>query len=183
MRTFDELQELWRGVPSPPSGSGSVLEICRRLGGGRHESLPAGELTVAGGLLGDRWRPAHDPERLCQVTFMNATVGDCIAFAERPRRDAGDNFFVDLDLSEESLPVGSQVRLGTALLQVTAEPHLGCRKFRARFGAGALRWVNHLQHRALRLRGVNLCVLEPGTVRVGDRVELVAAKGRVTPEG
>ena len=63
--------------------------------------------------------------------------------------------------------------MGTALLEVTAEPHLGCKKFNQRFGAGALRWVNHQDHRPSRLRGVNLRVLEGGTVRVGDAITVL----------
>ena len=79
-------------------------------------------------------------------------------------------------LSEAALPVGARVRVGKALVEVTAEPHLGCAKFRERFGAGALRWVNLAAHRALRLRGVNTRIVEGGVVRVGDvvRVEGVA---------
>jgi MOSC domain-containing protein YiiM len=182
MKTFDELQRLWENASRPPVGRGSVSGICLRLGGGQHDVTRSVELTVADGLVGDRWHLADDPQRLAQVTLMNATVGDLIAFAGTPRHEAGDNFFVDLDLSESALPVGAHVRLGAALLEVTPEPHLGCKKFHQRFGAGALRWVNHQGNRPSRLRGVNLRVLEGGTVRVGDTVEVVPAQpvGRVS---
>ncbi len=146
--------------------------ICLRKGAGQHETPTHARITVAEGVVGDRWRAADDPERLSQVTLMNATAADLVAFADSPAHAAGDNFYVDLDLGESALPVGAQLRLGTALLEVTAEPHLGCKNFNERFGAGALRWVNHKDHRHLRLRGVNLRVVEDGVVSVGDSVEL-----------
>ena len=83
---------------------------------------------------------------------------------------AGDNFLVTLDLSEAALPVGTRVRLGTALLEITPDPHTGCRKFNARFGVEALQWINFRAHRARRLRGVNCRVLADGFVSVGDAV-------------
>ena len=173
MKTYEELERLWKDATPPSIGEGVLRGICLRRGAGRHELAEQGEVTVAEGLLGDRWKLAEDPERLCQVTFMNATVADLIAHGDTPPHDAGDNFYVDLDLSERTLPAGARIRMGTALLEVTAEPHLGCKKFNQRFGPGALRWVNHQDHRPFRLRGVNLRVLEGGTVRVGDAITVL----------
>jgi len=170
MKTFEELEALRGKAPIGSRGQGVVRGICLRLGAGRHQSAQRARVTPDHGVVGDRWRLADDPERACQVTFMNASVGEWIAHGDTAARDAGDNFLVDLDLSEVALPVAVQVRLGTALLEVTAEPHLGCKKFRERFGAGALRWVNHAELRPERLRGVNLRVIDGGEVAVGDRV-------------
>jgi MOSC domain-containing protein YiiM len=173
MKTFEQLVELWQAAPATPADQAVVRGICVRLGGGRHARADQVEVTLDQGVVGDRWSLAADPERLSQVTIMNAVVAESIAHAGTPGADAGDNFIVDLDLSETALPIGARVRLGSALLEVTPEPHLGCGKFNERFGAGALRWVNHKAHRELRLRGVNLRVLEGGRVQVGDRVEVV----------
>ena len=173
MKTYEELERLWNDATPPPIGEGVLRGICLRRGAGRHQLAEQGEITVAEGLVGDRWKLAEDPERLCQVTFMNATVAELIAHGDTPPHDAGDNFYVDLDLSEGTLPTGARIRMGTALLEVTAEPHLGCKKFNQRFGPGALRWVNHQDHRPSRLRGVNLRVLEGGTVRVGDAITVL----------
>jgi MOSC domain-containing protein YiiM len=170
MKSFEELEARRLAAPIGPRGQGVVRAICLRRGGGRHESVQRAAVTCEGGVVGDRWSRSDDPERLCQVTFMNASVGEWIAHGDTPARDAGDNFLVDLDLSEGALPVGAQVRVGKALLEVTAEPHLGCKKFRERFGASAMRWVNHQDLRAQRLRGVNLRVLDDGEVAVGDAV-------------
>jgi hypothetical protein len=173
MKTFEELVALWEAAPRPPAGIGTVRGICVRLGGGRHAQREQAEVTLEHGLVGDRWRLADDPERLSQVTILNALVAANIAHSGTPGSEAGDNFIVDLDLSTAALPIGARVRLGLALLEVTPEPHLGCKNFNQRFGAGALRWVNHQAHRAQRFRGVNLRVLESGPVRLGDRVEVL----------
>lgn len=176
MKSYEELERLWSGAEPSPVRRGILRGICLRRGGGRHELAEAGVLTVEGGLVGDRWQLAEDPERLCQITFMNATVAALVAHGDVPGHHAGDNFYVDLDLSEGALPVFARVRLGAALLEVTAEPHLGCGTFNQRFGAGALRWVNHQAHRPSRRRGVNLRVLQGGAVRVGDAIEVLAGE-------
>ena len=88
---------------------------------------------------------------------------------------AGDQLFVELDISEENLPPGTRLSLGSAVLEISREPHTGCKKFVARFGMEAMLFVNSPVGRALRLRGVNARVVEPGTVSVGDAVTKLAA--------
>jgi MOSC domain-containing protein YiiM len=90
--------------------------------------------------------------------------------AEQPLHTPGDNVLVDIDLSEDALPIGTRLRLGQALLEVSPEPHTGCDRFSARFGAPALAWINHKARRARRLRGVNCRVVEAGQVALGDAV-------------
>ncbi|HTM19027.1 MAG TPA: MOSC domain-containing protein, partial [Kofleriaceae bacterium] len=105
-----------------------------------------------------------------QVTLMEHRVVELVRAPEQPIHQAGDNLLVDFDLSETALPAGTRLRVGGALLRVSAEPHAGCHKFRARFGDGALQWVNAREHRPLRLRGINCRILESGPVRVGDPI-------------
>jgi MOSC domain-containing protein YiiM len=83
---------------------------------------------------------------------------------------AGDQLFIDLDLSEENLPPGTQLAMGTAVIEVTAEPHTGCGKFIARFGVDAVKFVNSPIGQRLRLRGVNARVVRSGRIRVGDSI-------------
>ena len=84
---------------------------------------------------------------------------------------AGDQLYVDLDLSHDNLPAGTRLALGDdAVLEVTAKPHAGCRKFLARFGADAVAFVNGEAGSALRLRGLNARVVAGGVVRPGDVV-------------
>lgn len=173
MRSFDELERMWSEQPAPPVGRGTVRVICLRLPGGGHDAPARAALSPDGGVHGDRW--AADADRVVdyQVTLMMDKVRALIASPDQPADIAGDNFLVELDLGEDALPVGARIRLGTALLEVTPEPHTGCKTFSARFGQDALRWVNWKDHRARRLRGVNCKVIEAGEVAVGDAVEVV----------
>ncbi len=153
----------------PPRGSGTVRLICVRVDGGIHETPERAEVTVEDGLVGDRWaRGKRDLD--AQITLMNVRVAELLG---GPLDLAGDNFQVDLDLSEEALPVGTRLRLGETLLEVSPAPHTGCKTFRERFGLDALTWVN--DNRDRRLRGMNCRVLEAGAVAVGDPVEVERA--------
>jgi MOSC domain-containing protein YiiM len=167
MRGYDELERLWRASPPPPRDRGTVRLICLRLGGGVHACPVRVRLTPEGGVEGDRWKGSRE----CQVTLMNVRAAELVAADHAPLHAAGDNFLVDLDLSEEALPAGTRLRLGSALLEVSKKPHTGCSKFNARFGPDALRWVNADDRR--RLRGVNCRVAGAGDVALGDAVEIV----------
>ena len=105
-----------------------------------------------------------------QVTVMNSRAALLIANEPERRVLAGDQLYVDLDLSAANLPPGSRLALGSAVLEVTDQPHLGCAKFAVRFGQDALRVVNSRGGRELRLRGLNARVVVPGTVRAGDTI-------------
>ena len=144
MRTFDELEALWAALPAPPRDRGEVRLICLRAQPGVHETPTEVRITVEGGLLGDRWSRGaeQDPEREAQVTVMNATVAELVAAGAQPLHEAGDNMLVDFDIGFDNLPTGSRIRVGEAILEITATPHAGCSKFSGRFGQDALRWVN-----------------------------------------
>lgn len=166
--TVEELEAQWLAAESAPQGSGTVRLICVRLGDGVHECPERVEVTPERGVVGDRWAAGERPNLDAQVTLMNVRVVELIARDGMPLDAAGDNFLADLDLAVDALPGGPRLRLGGALLEVTALPHTGCKKFRERFGLDALTWVN--DHRDLRLRGANCRVLEAGWVAVGDPV-------------
>lgn len=177
-------EELEAGLPEiqrAPSAEGVVELIVRRPGVGEREVLEEGALDVAEGLVGDNWRVRGSsrttdglghPEM--QLNVMSARVVDLVAAGDRERWAlAGDQLYVDLDLSEANLPPGTRLALGSAVIEVTHEPHTGCAKFVARFGKDAHRFVNTKTHRHLRLRGLNAKVVEPGTVRAGDAIRKV----------
>lgn len=179
----DELEAGLPEVLRSPKGTGTVELIACRPEEGERLVLDEAQLDLQQGVVGDMWhrRPSKrtadgGPNPLAQVTLMNARAADLVAGGDRTRWAlAGDQLYVDLDLSEASLPAGSRLAVGTAVLEVTPEPHTGCAKFRARFGGAAVKFVNGGEHRRLRLRGVNARVVEPGVVRPGDAIRVLAS--------
>lgn len=178
--TEAELAATLPDVRATPSDAGTLVAIVVRPDRERRELPEAGELTPEAGLVGDRWL-RHVTRRLSdgrvnpdtQLTLMNTRFLAPLA-GDRDRWPlAGDNLLVDFDLSEANLPAGQRVRIGEAVLEISAEPHTGCSKFAKRFGPDALKFVNSPAGRALRLRGVNAQVVHAGRVRVGDRMEKV----------
>jgi MOSC domain len=165
--TLAALEAAWAVAEPAPRSSGTVRGICVRVDEGVHETPERAEVTVEDGLAGDRWATGKR-DLDAQITLMNVRVAELIG---GPLDLAGDNFQVDLDLSEEALPVGTRLRLGDALLEVSPAPHTGCKKFKERFGLDALQWVN--DNRDRRLRGMNCRVVEAGAVAVGDPVVVV----------
>lgn len=164
-------------VAASPRERGTLEMIVRRPAADQREVLDVGRLTPEDGLVGDNWRargsrhtPDGSAEPARQVTVMNARAVALFA-GERERWPlAGDQLFVDLDLSDENLPAGTRLRIGEAVLEVSVEPHTGCAKFRARFGPEAVRTANSPDGKRLRLRGINASVVTPGTIRSGDEV-------------
>jgi hypothetical protein len=174
-------QELAAGLATirqSPADAGTVEMIVRRPAQDEREVLEEGRLTTDDGLVGDHWRargsrstPDGSANPECQLTLMNARLVDLLAGGDRQAWPlAGDQLYVDLDLSVENLPAGTRLAIGTAMIEVTEPPHTGCAKFSARFGSEAMRFVNSPAGRALRLRGLNARVVEPGEVRRGDAV-------------
>jgi len=158
-----------------PTDDGRVeLIVARPAIDERHE-LAEAELDVTVGVVGDTWsqRPSSKmPDGQAhpdmQLNIMNARAIALVSGDPSRWSLAGDQLYVDLDLSSENLPPGTRLSLGTAVIEVTAEPHTGCAKFGARFGLDAARWVNSPAGKELHLRGINAKVVESGTVRVGD---------------
>ena len=181
----DELEAGLSEVLTSPKDDGEVKMIVRRPNVDRREVLDAGDLDVTEGLVGDNWRSrgsrqtndgsAH-PEM--QLNLMNSRVVALVAQSEDRWALAGDQFFVDLDLGKENLPAGTRLAMGSAIVEVTAVPHLGCRKFVARFGLEATKFVNSRRGKKLCLRGINARVIEPGRVVTGDRIRKVTRKAR-----
>lgn len=155
-----------------------VLElIVRRPERDEREVLESVRLDPATGLEGDSWlargsrsTPDGSADPACQVTLISTRV---LAAIEPDRERwplAGDQLYVDLDLSLAGLPAGTRLAIGEAILEVSEQPHTGCAKFSARFGSDALRWINSEVGRAHRMRGVNTRVVQGGIVRTGDAV-------------
>ena len=160
-------------IRDAPADHGRVEFIARRLGEGEREILDEARLDLDLGLVGDRWAARDDRTpiyMMAQLTLINVRVLAAIE-PDRSRWPlAGDQLFVDFDLSTENLPPGTRLAIGSAAIEVSETPHTGCAKFSARFGGDALRWINSPTGRTHRMRGMNARIVEAGIVRAGDRI-------------
>jgi len=154
-----------------PAEEGTLELIARRPTVDVREVLEEAELDVEQGLVGDSWSlRGRQPNPKAQVTLMSARAAELIAGEREHWPLAGDQLFVDLDLSGANLPPGTRLAIGSAMVEVTDMPHLGCGKFTKRFGHEARAFVNSPNGVALNLRGINTRVVQSGTVRRGDAV-------------
>jgi MOSC domain-containing protein YiiM len=179
----NELAQGLTEIRQSPKQIGTLVLIVARPAGEQRLCLKQADLSPDDGLVGDRWRATSwlkrsdgSPDPAVQITLMNSRCIELIAGDQSHWPLAGDNLFVDFDLSAENLPVGTRLRIGECLLEISEPPHTGCAKFNRRFGAAALKFVNSAEGKALRLRGVHAAIIEGGVVAVGDRVETVPPK-------
>jgi hypothetical protein len=166
-------------IRASPRDAGTLDLLVRRPDIDRREILDEGQLDLQVGLVGDNWRTrgststpdgSSNPEG--QLALINTRVARLVAGSMTHASLAGDQLYVDLDLSEANLPAGTRLWIGAvAVIEMTAKPHRGCAKFAARFGPEALRFVNVGAGRELNLRGRHARVVVPGPIRPGDRVE------------
>jgi len=188
-RTTADLESQLDHVRSAPADAGTVRLVVRRPDLGVREILEEGRFDVAHGLVGDTWlararsRAIADGRHFAaQVNVMSARMVALLADTAEEQAYAGDQLYLDLDLSHANLPTGSQLAFGDAgaggaVLEVSAKPHNGCAKFVARYGDDAARFVNSETGKQLRLRGFNARVVEAGVVRPGDVVRVVRRGG------
>jgi len=177
-RTVSELTGYLDVLRAAPREAGTLELVVRRPATDEREVLSEGTLDVADGLVGDNWLSRATSHAIAEGRHLNAQLNVMSArmvgfLADDPdgRALAGDQLFLDLDLSVDNLPTGARLAIGeTAVIEVTAKPHNGCAKFRARFGDDALEFVNSPVGKELRLRGFNARVVSPGVVRPGDAV-------------
>ncbi len=173
--TMSELEAGLDEIRRAPKDEGVLELIVRRPGVNDREILAEGELRLDEGLVGDSWKrrrstttPDGSPNPEMQLNIMSARVIALVAPDRNRWQLAGDQLFVDMDLSAENLPAGTRLSLGSGVIEVTPPPHLGCQKFVARFGLEAMRFVNSTLGKQLHLRGINAKVVQAGVIRVGD---------------
>jgi hypothetical protein len=178
--TVDELEAGLEYILQSPKDYGVVNMIVRRPQVDEREVITEGRLDIAEGLDGDNWKArgssstsdnsAH-PEM--QINIMNSRVIDLVAQGKDRWHLAGDQLFIDMDLSNENLPAGTKLSIGEAILEVTPVPHSGCKKFTARFGLEAMKFVNSPLRKELHLRGINAKVIQAGVIQTGDAVRKI----------
>lgn len=181
-RPMEELRAGLDAIRRSPEDGGRLEMIVRRPRTEKREVLQEGRLDVQQGLVGDNWSKRWGSSIEdgsanfdTQLTLMNTRVIGLLA----PQRErwplAGDQLYVDLDLSASNLPPGTRLSIGSAVVEVTPQPHTGCKKFMARFGLDALKFVSTPEGKERRMRGMYARVVQAGPVRVGDRVQKIAA--------
>ena len=172
--------ELESGLPEirqSPNNDGELQLISRRPAIGERDLIETGELDTTQGLVGDDWStrgqhqtPPRDPKPHAQLTLMNARAAQLVSGSKERWALAGDQLYVDFDIGRDNLPIGSRVQIGDAIVEVTAEPHPGCKKFVERFGMDAMTFVNSEEGKQMCLRGINTKIVQSGAIRVGDKI-------------
>lgn len=176
--TFAEMEAGLEAIRQSPKDVGVLKLISRRPNTDEREVLNEAQLDPAHGLIGDNWKargsrstPDGSANPEMQLNVMNARVIELLSPDKSRWALAGDQLYVDFDLSEANIPPGTRLAIGSAIIEITAPPHLGCKKFSARFGPDAMKFVNSDEGKQLHLRGVNAKVFEAGVVRSGDSVQ------------
>jgi hypothetical protein len=175
-----ELEASLDSIRQSPKDHGVLKMIVRRPRENEREVVARAELDLSQGLLGDNWKKRGSKHTAdgsanihAQITIMNARAIARVAQAEERWSLAGDQLYVDLDLSDDNLPPGTHLAIGSAILEVSAVPHTGCKKFSARFGVDAMKFVNSPEGKRLHLRGINTTIVQAGVIQVGDSVKKI----------
>ena len=178
--TTAELEAGLDEIRRAPRDDGRLELIVRRPQDDAREVLEEAQLDLQEGLVGDTWRTRGSSRTAdgsahpdMQLNIMNARAAALVAQAKERWPLAGDQLYIDLDLTDENLPPGTRLAIGSAVVEVTAQPHTGCQKFVSRFGLDAMKFVNSPIGKQLHLRGINVRVVQPGTIRAGDVVKKV----------
>jgi MOSC domain-containing protein YiiM len=172
-RSLAELEAGLRAFSAAPKDCGQLRLIVCRHSPGVHEALQRVHLSVEEGVPGDEWNRRLPRHPDAQLTVIRHPVAELIANGQQ-LTVSGDNLVVDFDISAENLPVGTRLRVGDAIVEMSPKPHNGCVKFQARFGADALRFVQAPATRHQNLRGVYWKVVEPGVVTVDAPIQVIS---------
>lgn len=176
----EQLENGLVGISKSPKDHGTIEMIVSRPEENERVVLEEGTLDLEVGLVGDNWKTRGSsrskdefghPEM--QLNLMNSRCVDLLAQDKERWKLAGDQLFVDFDLSEENFPPGTKLAIGTAIIVRTEIPHLGCKKFVERFGLDAMKFVNSSVGKKMNLRGVNAKVVTPGVIKTNDVMKKV----------
>ena len=178
--TMQELEAALDHLRQAPKDDGVLQLIVCRPEEDQRKEMDEAELDPVKGLIGDNWivrgsrrTPDGSAHPEMQINIMNARVTALVAQEKERWSLAGDQLYIDMDLSKENLPAGSRIQVGSAVLEVSPLPHTGCHKFVSRFGLDAMKFVNSEVGKELCLRGINAKVIQPGTVKVGHIVKKI----------
>lgn len=175
-----ELEAGMEYIRQAPKENGVLKMIVRRPEEDEREIVEQAELDLSEGLVGDNWKARGDKHTAdgsanhdAQITVMNARAIEVLAQDVERWSLAGDQLYIDMDLSDDNLPPGTRLAIGSAIIEVSAVPHTGCKKFSARFGVEAMKFVNAPEGKQLHLRGINTKIVQAGVIHVGDVVKKI----------
>ena len=176
-------EELQAGLPhilASPDDDGVLEAIVVRPVSEERREVTQCRLTLAGGVESDHWAngcwkstESGDPHPDVQICIMNARCIGLIAQERENWAPAGDNLFIDMNLTPDNMPPGQRIAVGSVILEITDTPHKGCAKFIRRYGRDACVFVNTGDGDRYKLRGIYARVVQDGTVRTGDRVRKI----------
>lgn len=182
---MQELEAALDHLRGAPKDDGVLQLIVRRPQVDQREVVEEAELDTVLGLIGDSWSRRGSsksadggPHPEMQINIMNARVTALVAQELERWPLAGDQLYLDMDLSKDNLPAGSRIAVGSAVLEVSALPHTGCHKFVSRFGVDAMKFVNSEVGKQLCLRGINAKVVQAGVVKVGHTAKKLTTNDR-----
>ena len=180
--TTEQLEAGLERVLDAPVDDGVLEMVLRRPAVDAREVLDVAELTFAEGVAGDTWNQRASkltadggPHPDMQLNIMNSRLTDLLAGSRDRWVLAGDQMYVDFDITEANVPPGTLLAIGSAVIAVTDQPHTGCAKFSQRFGLDAHRFVNASARTQMHLRGINAKVAEEGSIRPGDRIKKLSS--------
>ena len=173
--TMQELEAALEHLREAPKDGGELQLIVCRPDVDQRTVLDVAELHPERGLIGDNWivrgsskTPDGSAHPEMQINIMNSRVTALVAQDKDRWPLAGDQLYIDMDLSKTNLPAGARIQVGDAVLEVSPLPHTGCHKFVSRFGVEAMKFVNSTVGKELCLRGINAKVVQGGVVKVGQ---------------
>ena len=176
--TLADLEAGLDHIRNAPKEQGVLDMIVRRPEVDAREVIEVGQLDAAVGLVGDNWQDRSSSRSAdglahpdMQINIMNSRVIALVAQNKDRWQLAGDQLFIDFDLSAENVPPGTKLAIGSAVLEATDQPHTGCMKFSGRFGVDALALINSPAGKELQLRGINAKVVQGGQIKAGDTVK------------
>ncbi|MEP3440656.1 MAG: hypothetical protein ABJN72_04185 [Sulfitobacter sp.] len=175
--SLTECEAALEAILAAPKTNAVIEQLCFRPDYGLREFPDTLELTVARGIIGERWTkkpwlilPDGAPDPRIQISILQKRIMDLCWRDRSHTPHPGDPFVVDMDLSAENLPVGTQLRAGSAVIEVSDKFNTACVKWRDRYGNDSLRWINKRENRPYRLRGVLCKIVQDGTVNAGDQL-------------
>lgn len=177
-KTIDELNAELPHIREAPKDAGEIHKLCYRPGFRKREFVDELSLSVADGVKGDRWKeygwlklPDGSPDPRIQVCILPKRVLDCVWQEGSEVEYPGDTMIVDMDMSEANLPTGTQLQVGSAVIEVSDVFNDACTKWSARYGKEARQWINIPDNLPLRLRGILCLVVKDGDVKISDRLQ------------